>query len=118
MDDARIVLDAAGSEQVALIGDAEGGPMAMMFAATYPQRTRALVLVNTFARMLRSDDYPIGMPDEAAERFLEIWERSWGTGIVLELSAPSVAGDPEMQHWVGRYMRLSAPRSARPKEFP
>jgi len=112
MDDARIVLDAVGSEQVALIGDAEGGPMAMMFAATYPQRTRALVLVNTFARMLRADDYPIGMPEEAAERFLEIWERSWGTGIVLQLSAPSVAGDQEMQRWIGRYMRLSAPPAA------
>ena len=48
MDDARIVLDAAGSNEAALIGDAEGGPMAMMFAATYPQRIRALALVNTF----------------------------------------------------------------------
>ena len=47
---------------------------------------------NTFARMLRAADYPIGMPEEAAERFLEIWEREWGTGVVLELSAPSVAG--------------------------
>ena len=62
MDDARAVMDAAGSQQAALLGDAEGGPMAMMFAATYPQRTRALVLVNTFARMLRAGDYPIGMP--------------------------------------------------------
>jgi len=112
VDDARIVLDAAGSEGAALIGDAEGGPMAMMFAATYPQRTRALVLVNTFARMLRAADYPIGMPEEAAEQFLEIWEREWGTGVVLELSAPSVAGDPHLQRWVGRYMRLSAPPAA------
>jgi class 3 adenylate cyclase len=112
MDDARIVLDAAGSEQPALIGDAEGGLMAMLFAATYPQRTRALVLVNTFARMLRAPDYSIGMPEAAAERFLEIWEASWGKGVVLELSAPSVAGDPQMQRWVGRYMRLSAPPAA------
>jgi len=112
MDDARIVLDAAHSKEAALIGDAEGGPMAMMFAATYPQRTRALVLVNTFARMLRSADYPIGMPEEAAERFLQIWERAWGTGIVLELSAPSVASDPQIQRWTGRYMRLSAPPAA------
>jgi pimeloyl-ACP methyl ester carboxylesterase len=73
MDDARVVLNAAGSEETALIGDAEGGPMAMMFAATYPQRIRALVLVNTFAKMLRAPDYPIGMPAEAAERFLQIW---------------------------------------------
>lgn len=112
MDDARIVLDAAGSEQAALIGDAEGGLMAMMFAATYPQRTRALVLVNAFAKMLRAGDYSIGMPEEAAERFLEIWERAWGKGIVLELSAPSVAADPQVQYWVGRYMRLSAPPAA------
>ena len=112
MDDARIVLDAARSEEAALMGDAEGGPMAMMFAATYPQRTRALVLVNTFAKMLRSADYPIGMPEEAAERFLQIWERAWGTGVVLELSAPSVAGDPQIQRWTSRYMRLSAPPAA------
>jgi pimeloyl-ACP methyl ester carboxylesterase len=89
MDDARIVLDAAGSETAALVGDAEGGPMAMMFAATYPQRIRALVLVNTFARLLRAPDYPIGMPEDAAERFLQIWERAWGTGVVLELSPPA-----------------------------
>ena len=112
MDDARIVLDAARSEEAALMGDAEGGPMAMMFAATYPHRTRALVLVNTFAKMLRSADYPIGMPEEAAQRFLQIWERAWGTGIVLELSAPSVAGDLQIQRWTGRYMRLSAPPAA------
>jgi class 3 adenylate cyclase len=112
MDDARVVLDAAGSETAALVGDAEGGPMAMMFAATYPQRTRALVLVNTFARMLRAADYSIGMPEEAAERFLQVWERSWGRGVVLELSAPSVAGDAQIQRWVGRYMRLSASPAA------
>jgi class 3 adenylate cyclase len=62
--------------------------------------------------MLRDRDYLIGMPEEAAERFLEIWEASWGTGVALELSAPSVAGDSQMQRWVGRYMRLSAPPAA------
>src|SRR5215204_21762 len=112
MDDARIVLDAAGSETAALVGDAEGGPMAVMFAATYPRRIRALVLVNTFARLLRAPDYPIGMPEDAAERFLQIWERAWGTGVVLELSAPTVADDPQLQRWTGRYMRLSASPTA------
>jgi class 3 adenylate cyclase len=112
MDDARVVLDAAGSQEASLVGDAEGGPMATTFAATYPQRTRALVLVNTFARMLRATDYPIGMPEQAAERLLQIWESAWGTGTALELSAPSVAGDLQMQRWVGRYMRLSAPPAA------
>lgn len=108
MDDARVVLDAAGSDRAAVMGDAEGGPMAMMFAATYPQRTRALVLVNTFARMLRAEDYPIGMPEASSERLLEQWEPAWGTGSVLRLSAPSVADDPQMQRWVARYGRLSA----------
>lgn len=108
MDDARAVLDAAGSEQAALIGDAEGGPMAMLFAATYPERTRALVLVNTFARMLRSEDYPIGMPQSAAAKLLEIWESSWGRAVALQLTAPTAASDPQLQRWAARYMRLSA----------
>lgn len=108
MDDARVVLDAVGSEQAAVMGDAEGGPMAMMFAATYPQRTRALVLVNTFARMLRADDYPIGMPEATSERLLEQWEPAWGTGTVLRLAAPSAADDPQLQRWTARYGRLSA----------
>jgi class 3 adenylate cyclase len=108
MDDARAVMDAAGSQQAALLGDAEGGPMAMMFAATYPKRCRALVLVNTFARMLRADDYPIGMPESAAENFMRIWESSWGRAITLQLTAPTAASDPQLQRWAARYMRLSA----------
>ena len=111
-DDARVVMDAAGSERPALIGDAEGGPMAMVFGATYPERTRALVLVNTFARMLRADDYPIGMPPDAAEKLLQLWEPAWGTGAVLKLTAPSVAADPAMQRWASKHMRLLAPKLA------
>src|SRR4030095_8109504 len=65
MDDVRAVMDAAGAEQAALFGISEGGPMSLMFAATYPERTAALVLYGTFARMLRAPDYPIGMPAEA-----------------------------------------------------
>src|SRR6266496_5457774 len=113
MDDARAVLDAAGSQQAALIGDAEGGPMAMMFAATHPERCRALVLVNTFARMLRADDYPIGMPEGAAENLLRLWEASWGKAISLQLAAPTASSDPQLQRWAARYMRLSvAPLAA------
>ncbi|BDZ53516.1 adenylate/guanylate cyclase domain-containing protein [Agromyces marinus] len=107
MDDARAVLDAAGSDCAALLGDAEGGPMAMLFAASHPQRTTSLVLTNTFARMLRAPDYPIGMPEASAERLLVQWRAAWGTGDVLALSAPSVADDPQMRRWISRYMRLS-----------
>jgi class 3 adenylate cyclase len=108
VDDARAVLDAVGSEGAALLGDAEGGPMAMMFAATYPQRTRALVLVNTFARMLRADDYPIGMPASTAEKVVEAWRQGWATDAALDFTAPSVADDGQLQRWARHYMRLSA----------
>jgi class 3 adenylate cyclase len=108
MDDARVVMDAAGSEQAALIGDAEGGPMAVLFAATYPERTRALVLVNTFARLLRAEDYSIGMTQGAADNMLRLWETSWGKVLSLRLTAPIAGGDPQLQRWVARYMRLSA----------
>jgi pimeloyl-ACP methyl ester carboxylesterase len=62
MDDVRAVMDAAGSERGALCGLSEGGPMCLLFAATYPARTSALILYGTFARLLRTTDYPIG-PD-------------------------------------------------------
>ena len=59
MDDVRAVMDAVGSERAALFGYSEGGPMSVLFAATYPARTRALVLYGTYAKRLRTDDdYP------------------------------------------------------------
>src|SRR5213592_2095458 len=58
MDDVRAVLDAVGSERTALFGYSEGGPMCVLFAVTYPERTHALVLYGTYAKRLRSDDYP------------------------------------------------------------
>ncbi|GAA2039566.1 adenylate/guanylate cyclase domain-containing protein [Agromyces tropicus] len=112
MDDARAVLDAVGSTSATLLGDAEGGPMAMMLAASHPHRTDSLVLVNTFARLLRAPDYPIGIPEPTAELLLGEWRRNWGTGAVLQLTAPDVADDPQLQRWVGRYMRLSASPAA------
>jgi pimeloyl-ACP methyl ester carboxylesterase len=69
MDDARIVLDAVGSGQAAVIGDTEGGPTAMLLAATRPARVSALVLVNSFARWRRPPAYPIGMPDARPRLF-------------------------------------------------
>ena len=71
MDDVRAVMDAAGTERAALCGFSEGGPMCMMFAATYPARTSALVLYGTFARRLQRADYPIGIAVEAMAAFLE-----------------------------------------------
>lgn len=112
MDDARVVMDAVGMERAAVIGDTEGGPMALLFAATHPERVSRVVLLNTFARLLRAEDHPIGMPAPLADRLAAEYEKAWGTGGMLALTAPSVADDPRFRTWFGRYQRLSMPPGA------
>jgi class 3 adenylate cyclase len=113
MDDARVVLDAVDSEQAAIIGDTEGGPMAMLLAATWPARVSALVLVNSFARWRRARDYPIGMPEATVEKLVSRYEQHWGQNAdMLGLTAPTLAGDPRMREWFIRYQRLSMPPGA------
>jgi len=113
MDDARIAMDAAGMERAVILGDTEGGTMAMMFAASHPDRTSALVLVNAFARWTRDEDYAIGMPPESMERLVGQFERHWGvTADILNITAPSVASDTRFRRWFTRYQRLSMPRGA------
>jgi pimeloyl-ACP methyl ester carboxylesterase len=113
MDDVRTVLDAAGMTQAAVLGDAEGGPMAMMFTASNPDRVPALVLSNTYARWRRADDYPIGMPDETWEKLVDRYEQNWGvTSEILGLTAPSMANDPGFASWFIRYQRAGMPRGA------
>jgi class 3 adenylate cyclase len=112
MDDTRAVMEAAGSERAALIGDAEGGPMAMLYAATYPDRVQSLVLINSFARMVRDENYPIGLREEAIPSLRDSYERTWGTPAFLDTLTPGVAGDERFRSWFARYMRLSMPPGA------
>lgn len=113
MDDAVLALDAAGSRRVAVVGDTEGGVMAMLLAATFPDRVSALVLVNGFARWRRTPDYPIGMPDQTFDKLLELYEQHWGQDpAMLELTAPGVASDPHMREWFMRIQRLAMPPGA------
>jgi class 3 adenylate cyclase len=70
MDDVRVVMDAAGSERAALLGAGEGGPMTILFAATHPERTSALVLASTSASMSRHPGYPWGMPPDVQEQVI------------------------------------------------
>ena len=108
MDDVRAVMDAAGAERAALFGLSEGGPMCMMFAATYPSRTSALLLYGTFARMVRAADYPIGVPAAMFEQFLELVEQSWGTGSMsADYFAPSMAHDESFRRSWARFERLA-----------
>jgi len=99
MDDVRAVMDAVGSERAALFAFWEGGPMAAVFAATHPDRTSALVLFGTFARRIRSDDYPWHMTrDElvaATERIVEVW----GTDETTGLAGFSPSADAALRRW-------------------
>ena len=107
-DDIRFAMDAAGVERAVLIGDAEGGPMAMMFAATHPERVSALVLVNAYARFLRASDYPIGMPRESAQRLVSHLRRLRGSSEYFRGSLPGSIDDPGVAAWLARYQLLAA----------
>src|ERR1043165_2080427 len=78
MDDVRAVMDAAGSERAALGGVSEGGPMSVVFAATFPERLWALVLGGTIVRALRAPDFPSGWTDEEWDRSVDEECRRWG----------------------------------------
>jgi class 3 adenylate cyclase len=104
-DDIRVVMDAAGWEAAHLLGISEGGPLSLLFAATYPERVRSLVLYGSFACLLPDDD-----PESAAfdvPRFLDHVERNWGNGQVLGafVHAPPA---PEILDQLGRYERACA----------
>jgi class 3 adenylate cyclase len=77
MEDVIGVMDATGSERATLLAPSEGGPMALMFAATHPERTSALVLVNTSASMVRRPDYPWGIQSPLKERLIDNFERAY-----------------------------------------
>src|SRR5581483_1673677 len=96
MDDMQAVMDAAEVERAALFGISEGGPASVLFAATYPDRTSALVLYGSTPRFRTDTDISWGATDEQVELVLEDVSTRWGEGAMLEAFAPSAAGDPEM----------------------
>ena len=113
MDDVRAVMDAAGSERAALLGHSEGGNMCILFSATFPERTSALVLVGCYAKRSRTDDYPWAPDPVERERDIAEIERTWGRVDPTPTLAPSLADDQAFRDWVSRYLRLSAsPRAA------
>jgi class 3 adenylate cyclase len=113
MDDVRAVMDAVGSDRAALLGHSEGGNMCVLFSATYPDRTTALVLVGCYAKRIRSDDYPWAPAPEDREREIEETETRWGSPDMFRELVPSKANDEAFERWVGRYLRQSAsPKAA------
>jgi pimeloyl-ACP methyl ester carboxylesterase len=108
MDDVHAVLDAAESEQAALFGHSEGGSMSVLFAATYPQRTRALVTFGVFARRRRSPDYPWAPSDTDRAAAIEQIERDWVTEDLVRPLVPSRSDDPAFLGQLATYYRRSA----------
>jgi class 3 adenylate cyclase len=107
MDDVRAVMDAVDSKRAALLGISEGGAMSMLFAATYPDRTQALILYGTYA-----DFHTWVLPPDRFERFLEKIDRSWGQGDSLSAFAPTKVADERFRQWWARFERLGASPSA------
>jgi pimeloyl-ACP methyl ester carboxylesterase/DNA-binding winged helix-turn-helix (wHTH) protein len=108
MDDVRAVMDAVGSERAALIGVSEGGPMCSLFAATYPEKTLALVMIGTYAKRIRDAEYPWGPTLEQREQFFDVMREQWGGPVGIDERAPSVADDPEFRDWWATYLRMGA----------
>src|SRR5918998_1954133 len=106
MDDVRAVMDAAGSEEAALFGSSEGGLMSILFAATYPERTRALVTHAIYAKRLWSPEYPWAPTPEARAAEIEETERSWGGEMDISVLAPSA--DEAFKRRAAAYLRRSA----------
>ena len=109
MDDVRAVMDAADSERAALLGMSEGATMCMLFAATYPERTSALVLWGAMARSTAAPDYPWAPEKEAVlEAQAELVAPLWGQGATIEIFSPSMAADPRAREFQARFERQAA----------
>jgi pimeloyl-ACP methyl ester carboxylesterase/DNA-binding winged helix-turn-helix (wHTH) protein len=108
MDDVRAVLEAAESTDAVLFGVSEGGPMCALFAATYPERTRGLVMFGTYAKRLWSPDYPWAPTSSERERFHDEIRDHWGGPVGIDDRAPSRAQDPTFRNWWATYLRMGA----------
>jgi class 3 adenylate cyclase/pimeloyl-ACP methyl ester carboxylesterase len=112
-EDVQAVLDAVGSEHAAIYAEADAGPIAMLFAATHPDRVSALVLGNTSARWVVGDDYPIGLSVDVGQAILDTLGGQWGTTELVELVAPDLARDELLVELLARQWRSAlTPRAA------
>lgn len=109
-DDVRAVMDATGVERAVLYGVSEGGPMAIVFAATYPQRVSKLMLYGTFARAKYAPDYPMGLSDEACEELVRFMGDNWGTGKAFGLVVQNAPDPEKAQQALARFERNACTR--------
>ncbi len=113
MDDCRAVLEAVGSQTSAVFGVSEGGPMSILFAATYPQHTTALITFGAYAKRVWSPDYPWAPTREQRQKFYEVIEDAWGGEMDMSSVAPSVEpGSPSFERLVHFFRMSASPASA------
>jgi pimeloyl-ACP methyl ester carboxylesterase len=108
MADVQAVMEAAGSRRAVLMGVSEGGPLCALFAATHPHATAGLIMIGSYARRLRADDYPWGPTEQEREEFCQTIIREWGGPVGIDERAPSRALDPEFRNWWAAYLRMGA----------
>ena len=110
MHDVQAILDAVGSERAALFGISEGGPMSLLYTATYPERTSALVLYGSYAKRSWAPDYPAGWKDEQWQLVFDDIEHRWGTpeAVSISMRVPGVAGDRHTAERIASYYRAAA----------
>jgi class 3 adenylate cyclase len=109
VEDLSAVLDTIGVQRAAVAASDAAAYIAILFAATHPDRTTALVLVNAAARLARASDYPIGLPGHVAEQVVAAYEENWGTGAVTRgIMDPSLADSESWRIWHNRYQRATA----------
>jgi class 3 adenylate cyclase len=90
------------------MGTSEAGALSLLFAATYPARTEALILLNSYARLAYAPDYTPGIPAQQAQQLLQTIEEGWGKGVAFEALVASQANNAPMKSWWARYQRLAA----------
>ena len=108
MDDLRAVADAAGIAAATVLGVSEGGPLGILFASTYPERVRSLVLWGTFARLHVAADYPMGFEPALTTAFIDRLEAEWGSGVALGNFVSHLPEDAESRRLIARYERQTA----------
>ncbi len=108
MDDVRAVMDAIGSQHAVLCGVSEGGPLCSLFAACYPEKVTALIMIGTYAKRIWAPDYPWAPTAEQREHFFEEIKQQWGGPVGIDERAPSLANDPRFREWWATYLRMGA----------
>ena len=113
-DDLKAVMDEVGIERAAMVAASDGGPLAVLFAATYPDRVENLVLINTYAKRVSSADHEPALSPEVFEGFVREAAEHWGEPVFVDAIAPGSADDPRFRDWWAAGLRRSmSPGAAR-----